>query len=56
MRKKLLAAACVIVCIWLVTHALGTLSDLQVSRDPYGGVPACTDQIADAGGVCHGEP
>jgi len=26
------------------------------SSDPWGGVPWCTDQIADAGGVCHGEP
>ena len=24
--------------------------------DPFNGVPACTDEIADAGGICHGEP
>jgi hypothetical protein len=24
--------------------------------DPYNGVPQCTDAIADAGGICHGEP
>jgi uncharacterized membrane protein len=27
-----------------------------VNEDPYGGAPVCTDVIADAGGVCHGEP
>jgi len=27
-----------------------------VTADPYHGVPVCTDQIADAGGICHGEP
>jgi hypothetical protein len=27
-----------------------------VNEDPYSGVPACTDRIADAGGICHGEP
>lgn len=29
---------------------------LAATDDPYRGVPACTDQIADAGGICHGEP
>lgn len=24
--------------------------------DLYNGVPACTNAIADAGGICHGEP
>lgn len=24
--------------------------------DPWNGVPQCTPAIADAGGVCHGEP
>ena len=54
--KKLLAIICCIVCIWLVVHGLGVLSDMQSTSDPYNGVPACTDQIADAGGICHGEP
>lgn len=29
---------------------------ILATDDPYQGVPACTDQIADAGGICHGEP
>jgi len=32
------------------------LSILADQADPWHGVPACTDQIADAGGICHGEP
>jgi len=28
----------------------------EVNEDPYAGVPRCTDAIADAGGICHGEP
>lgn len=24
--------------------------------DPFNGVPACTEEIANAGGICHGEP
>lgn len=28
----------------------------DTTPDPYNGVPACTDEIADAGGICHGEP
>lgn len=27
-----------------------------VNEDPWNGVPPCTDEIADAGGICHGEP
>lgn len=34
------------------TLALG----IGVNSDPFGGVPQCTDSIADAGGICHGEP
>ena len=36
-----------------VTGALVAASD---AADPWHGVPVCTDQIADAGGICHGEP
>jgi hypothetical protein len=32
------------------------LSILADQADPWHGVPACTDSIADAGGICHGEP
>lgn len=32
-------------------HDIVTTTD-----DPYNGVPECTDAIADAGGICHGEP
>lgn len=26
------------------------------AADPWHGVPWCTDAIADAGGICHGDP
>jgi hypothetical protein len=29
---------------------------LAATDEPYGGTPECTDVIADAGGICHGEP
>lgn len=29
---------------------------LAATDDPWHGVPACTEQIADDHGVCHGEP
>lgn len=38
------------VCGWFLA-----LTD-EASGAPYGGLPQCTDQIADAGGMCHGEP
>ena len=28
----------------------------SIHDDPYGGVPHCTHEIANAGGICHGEP
>jgi hypothetical protein len=28
----------------------------DATPDPWNGVPQCTDAIAEAGGICHGEP
>jgi hypothetical protein len=36
------------------TSSAGSVN--EDSSDPWHGVPACTDSIADAGGICHGEP
>jgi hypothetical protein len=41
----------------LVAFCLGMAAQFAIDHaDPFNGVPACTDQIADAGGICHGEP
>lgn len=39
-----------------VSLVMGATADSSSKIDPWNGVPVCTDAIADAGGVCHGEP
>lgn len=48
-----------VVLITLLIMLIGSLwMVFEASRDegPWGGVPYCTHEIANAGGVCHGDP
>jgi hypothetical protein len=40
----------------VIAPAVIAVSAPSVNEDPWNGVPPCTDAIADAGGICHGEP
>ena len=49
-------AAGLIAGVMLAALLAGWFIAASDAADPWHGVPVCTDQIADAGGVCHGEP
>jgi hypothetical protein len=52
-------AAIVTVIVALVVGiviGMGIQFQVTLAADPYHGAPVCTDAIADAGGICHGEP
>lgn len=55
--RKRATAAMVAMCILAGLLSI-TITNLAADglADPYGGTPQCTNAIADAGGICHGEP
>lgn len=57
----LMVLAASLVALLLMIVNVVTLVEIQALSEAlnahmYGSVPACTDAIADAGGICHGEP
>lgn len=54
--RKLAVAACIATLVLVATFTYVMTDALATWQDPYGGTPQCTDAIADAGGICHGEP
>lgn len=51
-----LLGAAFAVTVWAPLPQTTTTPPPPAASDVWGGVPWCTDAIADAGGVCHGEP
>lgn len=49
-------AAAIALGLTLAVMAWWGLSIASERADPWHGAPVCTDEIADAGGICHGEP
>lgn len=45
-----------LVCAVFIGLGYVTMLQLADTADRWNGVPACTNEIADAGGICHGEP
>lgn len=50
-----LIAAIVVLSI-MMGMAWWMLMEGSREEGPWGNTPSCTPQIADAGGICHGEP
>lgn len=48
----ILLVACAFAFLWMFWVAL----DLAIDLNLHGGLPRCTDEIADAKGMCWGEP
>jgi hypothetical protein len=55
-RQRALWALSGLIVALAVTLSILTAHVVRVNADPYRGWPACTHAIADAGGICHGEP
>jgi len=56
--KSLIAnlASAIVVLLIMLGIAVWMLMEGSREEGPWGDVPWCTHEIANAGGICHGEP